>query len=310
MAGPDSFDWNDLRHFLAVVRTGSTLAASKQLGVNQTTCARRIQALEEALGQRLFDRTQGGRGLTEFGQSLVAPAEAVEAQVRVFADTVASHGRRLAGVVRVTATEAMANLVLAPALMEFRRQYPDIRVELIVTDDMLDILAGEADIALRSVEGGGPKELGLVVRKVMDVQFALYCGPAYAERHGEPAIGTLERHVLIGGAGDMARAPWVRWIMATAPSAEVQNYSSSLTNMVHSARAGLGVCALPIIMAEDAGGLICCSAPIEALNAPIYLTAPERLRDQPRVRAFMDFIAPYLLTFSRARLKPVARAGA
>lgn len=286
------FDWNDLRHFLAVARSGSTLAAARTLKVNQTTCARRIAALEAALGQRLFDRSQDGSLLTESGRALLPHAEAVEAAVTDFADEAAFRHRSLTGVLRVTAAEAVANSILTPALGEFARRYPDINVELIIADRMLDLAGGEADVAVRATTL--PLEGELVCRKVVDADWALYCSVDYAQKHGRPAgIEDLAGHALIGGAGSIAEAPWARWLEAHAPG-QIQTRSSTLTNQIHAVREGLGVALLPDTTAEGDPILLRCSAPVPEMRSTIWLVAPERLRDVARVRAFMDFVAPYV----------------
>src|SRR5690606_22007553 len=140
------FDWNDLKAFLAVARGGSTLGAAKAMGVNQTTVARRIEALESALRLKLFERGQTGSRLTEAGRDLMAEAEKVEAAAQAFDSRAAAQQRGLAGNIRITATEIIANAAVTPALGEFRRLYPDIQVDLILTDRALDIERGEADV--------------------------------------------------------------------------------------------------------------------------------------------------------------------
>ena len=287
------FDWNDLRHFLAVARTGSTLSAARQLGVNQTTSARRLQALETALGQRLFDKGQGGRTLTEAGQALLAAAEAVEAAALGFEEMAAGTRPGLTGALRVTCSETLANVAIIPALVEFNQLYPDIEVDVVTGDRFLDLNAGEADIAIRAMSN--PQfEAGLVIRKLMETGWALYCSPAYAARHGRPrGLDDVKGHILVGGSGALAE-PWFRLIEEQAVGAEVRARASSLTNLFTAVRAGLGLSALPMEAAEDDPRLVRCGEAIPAFNASVWLVAPERLRDHPRARAFMDFVTAYL----------------
>ena len=200
------FDWNDIRHFLAVARTGSTLAAARELHVNQTTCARRIEALEAALGQRLFDRTRTGRTLTEAGRDLVPCAEAVEKAAVELAHQAGSHTRGLRGSLRVTTSEVLANLWLTPALVEFRRLYPDIQLELISGDRFLDLVKGEADVAIRAT--GRPNDAGCVIRKLASIPWAIYCSEEYAARYGKPnGPEDLNNHLLVGGLEDELWVP-------------------------------------------------------------------------------------------------------
>ncbi|MCR5878005.1 LysR family transcriptional regulator [Phenylobacterium sp. J367] len=179
------FDWNDLKAFLAVARGGSTLGAARALGVNQTTVARRIESLESALTLKLFERGQAGSRLTEAGRDLLAEAEKVERAAETFGTRAQAHRRGLAGAIRLTATEIVSNTVLMPALAEFRRLYPDVQVDLLISDKALDLNAGEADVAIRS--GQALPDSDLVARKLHDYHFALYCSRDYALRKGAQA---------------------------------------------------------------------------------------------------------------------------
>jgi DNA-binding transcriptional LysR family regulator len=145
------FDWNDLRHFLSVARTGSTLAAAGELKVSQPTVARRIAALEEALGLVLFERRQAGYRLTQEGEA----------------------ARSLKGSIRLTCPE-MTAVHIGPMLVAFRKAHPEIRVDLIATEAFLDLASGEADVAIRG-SASAPQGAGLYARKLMDVPAVLYC---------------------------------------------------------------------------------------------------------------------------------------
>src|SRR5687767_9090962 len=144
------FDWNDLKPFLAVARSGTTLAAARRLRVSQPTVVRRIAALEQATGTTLFDRRRTGYALTETGRDMLPLAEAAEAAMERIEESLASRSRRLAGSIRVTAAEPLANLFLAPAVVAFRRTHPDVEVQLLLCDEFLDLARGEADVALRA----------------------------------------------------------------------------------------------------------------------------------------------------------------
>jgi len=287
------YDWNDLRHFLAVARTGSTLAASRALGVNQTTTARRIAMLEEAIGVKLFDRRQAGFSLTESGTELLAVAERVEVEANGFAAQVGAIGRRVSGVIRVTSAEGLANVVMVPALGAFRRLHPDVRIDLVVDERRLDLARGAADVALRT--GSPPTENGLVGRRLLAMGWAAYCSRDYAERHGYPIdVESLSRHAVIGAEGAIAALPGWRWLQQAAPEAEVVARSSSITNLISAVKAGLGVSVLPCVLADAEPALVRCIGPIEGAQSDLWLLTREELRSVPRVRAFLDFLAGYI----------------
>lgn len=286
------FDWNDLRAFLAVARGGSTLAASRTLGVNQTTVARRIEALEQALGLKLFERGQTGSRLTEAGRDLLGEAEKVEAASQGFASRAAAHARGMAGTIRVTANELIAQILLTPGLAEFRRLYPDVQLELVVSDRMLDLEGGEADVAIR----GGLNLTGstLIARKVLDFHFALYCSRGYAAHRGAPTPQTLASHDLVGGADEIASLPGMQWMFDQAQGAKPAALSNTLSNLVESVRAGLGVGPIACLVGDADPDLMRCSPPIPGALGAAWIVTRRELKDTPRVRAFIDFMAPHI----------------
>ena len=307
---PAVYDWNDLRHFLAVARSGSTLAAAKALRVNQTTVARRVAVLEEALGVRLFDRLQAGYRLTEAGQGIFADAERVEAEAEALQAKLAQQGRRTSGVIRVTTPETMANVFLTPCLVEFCQTYPDIRVEVAVSDRQLDLLRGEADVALRG--NARPDRSGLVGRKVADVAWGVYCSRDYVRRRGCPrCIEDLNNHTVIGGEGASTFQPGVRWLTEAAPRAEVATRSNSLSNLMVAVKAGLGLGVIPCMVGDLDLDLIRCLPPVEEIQSDIWLITTEALKDVPRIRAFNDFVAGRMAALRPQMLgRPAADAAA
>jgi DNA-binding transcriptional LysR family regulator len=287
------YDWNDLRYFLAVARSSSTLAASRSLKVNQTTIARRIGNLERAIGTKLFNRKQTGYVLTDSGAELCVAAERVEVEAIAFADQAGAVGRRLSGVIRVTTNEGLANIVMAPALSAFHRVHPNVRVDLVVDERRLDLTRGAADVALRT--GSRPTEAGLVGRRLTPVAWAAYCSRDYAERNGcPPSVAALGQHALIGADGPIAVLPGWTWLRDAAPRAEVVAASSSVTNLMSTVKAGLGVTVLPCFLADAETGLVRCLGPIDGVQSDLWLLTREELRDVPRVRAFVDVLASHV----------------
>jgi DNA-binding transcriptional LysR family regulator len=300
------FDWNDVKAFLAVARGGSTLAAAKALGVNQTTVARRVEALEAAVGLRLFERGQTGSKLTEAGEDLMGEAGRMEAAAQGFGNRAASHQRGLAGTLRVTATEILANLIITPALAEFRALYPDVRVDLAITDRTLDLAHGEADVALRA--GISLTASDLVARKIGEFDFALYCSRDYAARRGIPTcLEDLRDHDVIGGDGERMPLPGMGWLYDRLPGLEPATRSSSMTNVQLAVKSGLGVAPVPCLAADPDPDLIQCHPPIPELRTGAWVMTRAELKDTPRVRAFIDFIVPHF-TAVRKRLEAEGEA--
>src|SRR3954452_17701419 len=181
---PVTMDWNDLRYFLAVAREGSTLAAGRALRVSQTTVARRVAALEEAIGIALFEKRQAGYALTPTGEQLVERAQHVEIAATAFTEAAGAEKRDTSGTVRITTQDIFGVTLLAPMLRELHERHPEIMIELDDSQDFRDLGEGEADIALRCATG----ELGagIVGRRLGEDHWTLYCSRDYAAQHGVP----------------------------------------------------------------------------------------------------------------------------
>ena len=290
------FDWNDLRHFLAVARAGSTLGAAKRLGVNQTTVARRLDALEAAGGVKLFERDRAGASLTEAGADLLAHAEAVEKAVEAVEHRLAAQRRDLAGVVRVTTSEALATIALVPALGEFRRLHPDIQIDLVLTDAFLDIEKGQADIAVRATYG--LESSNLVARKVADDYWGVFCSRAYAEAHGIPTTpDALVGHAVVDGEGVLEGLPPLAWLRDAAggtASGTGGLRCSTINNIVNAVAAGLGLAALPSGLGDRHPDLVWCQPVTTEGQASFWILTRQDLKQVPRIRAFIDFIVPHM----------------
>lgn len=284
------FEWGDLRHFLAVARSGSTLAAARNLGVNQTTVARRIAALQEELGEKLFDRSAGGYRLTELGAAMVQNAERVEIEVEAFGRMVSQRSRNLLGLIRVTTNDVLADCLLTPWLREFMQRFPVVQIETIVTNRRLDLSRGEADIALRaqtSVTEGD----GIVARRLATGKWGVYCSRAYAAENGKPTgEDDLHLHPIIAAAGELAGTYPAFFTRARERGASVRTASSSIVNIASAVRSGLGCGPIPCIMGELDPELELCFLFNEA-DYDLMLITREDMRNLPHVRAFNDFIA-------------------
>jgi DNA-binding transcriptional LysR family regulator len=296
------FDWNDLKAFLAVARGGSTLAASKALAVNQTTVARRVESLETALSLKLFERGQSGSRLTEAGRDLLAEGEKVERAAQNFESRAKAHQRGMAGSIRVTCIEILANMAVTPAIGEFRKLHPEVQVDLLITDQPLNLEVGEADLAVRAVQTLPNSDL--VARKICDYEFALYCDRDYAERKGVPTcLEDLVNHDLIGGDAGLDLIPAMIWMFEQTGGKAPVSRSNTMSNLVHAVRAGLGITPLPCVVADADTRLVRCTETIPSAMATSYILVRRELKDIPRVRALIDFLVPYMQADMKVRLE-------
>ncbi|MBY8822598.1 LysR family transcriptional regulator [Sphingomonas colocasiae] len=291
-------DWNDLRYFLAVARTGSTLAAGKSLGVSQTTAARRVAALEAAAGVTLFERRQAGYVLTAVGEALRERAEAVEAAAHRFAEDAGSHGREASGTVRLTMQEIHAVTIMAPILRDLREAHPTIRIELDTSEQVRDLEAGEADIALRCA--GRPSGSGLVGRRVADEPWTVYCSRDYAARHGTPRRARdMIDHVIIGGGGKGVWRIYRAWLEQHGLADSVAIHHDSATGLLSAVRSGMGLATLPCFVADTDPELIRCVPIPKEVERGVWLLTHERSRHIPRVRVVLDFLGERLTQLAR-----------
>ncbi|MES3023981.1 MAG: LysR family transcriptional regulator [Pseudomonadota bacterium] len=189
-------EWNLYRAFLAVLQAGSLSAAARELGMAQPTVGRHIDALEQAVGCALFVRSQHGFLPTDQALQLRPYAESLAATASAFLRAATSHGDGARGTVRVTAGEMVGCELLPPILARLRHDYPELKIELALSNRMQDLLRREADIAVRLQR---PEQEGLVARRVGAIELGLHAHADYLARRGTPAsLAQLREHSLIG----------------------------------------------------------------------------------------------------------------
>lgn len=284
------FDWNDARSFLAVAETGSTLAAARVLRVSQTTVARRIAALEAALSLTLFERRTAGYALTPDGEALLPAARALARSAEGLDEAAAGLRRAQGGVVRVTAPEIYALALIAPLIPALHASHPEILIELDTTDVVRDLAAGAADIALRMVDR--PEGAGLVGRRLGDALWGVYCSRDYAAAHGRPTRRRdLADHPFIGGGEEGVWRMYQAWLRDHDLEGAVVYRHGSSTGLLSAVRSGLGLAALPCVVADMDPALIRCLPPRPGMDHGLWLLTHERHRNTPRVRVVVDAIA-------------------
>ncbi|WP_175723561.1 LysR family transcriptional regulator [Burkholderia ambifaria] len=288
--------WDDLRYFLAVMRGGSLSAAARALQVQHSTVARRIDALESALGIRLFDRLPRGWPPTDEGLHLAEHAARVEADVHAFARA-AQGAAALDGVVRVSASPVFASHFLAPRLARAQRAWPALRIDLMGEMHAANLYAREADLAVRLSR---PSEPGLAARRLGTMRFALCASP---ERAAEPP----DTWAFLGYDDALAQMPQQQWLERFAFVA------NDLAALHRACVAGAGIALLPRFLVDapvtDAGAgagmpvsanpsLPATAALVELTAAPrcdvereIWLVVHPDVRRSPRVQRVADAIA-------------------
>lgn len=291
-------DWNDLRYFVAVADQGSTLKAGRALRVSQTTVARRIGALEEAVGLTLFERRSAGYALTPDGESLLRHARQVAGAAAQFETTAASRERDLSGSVRLTTQEIFAITLLAPIIKELHDKHPEILLEVDTQQDILDLGEGQADIALRST--GEEASAGVVGRRICIDDWTLYCSLDYAAAHGVPHTrAELKQHAIIGGGGGKLWVHYEAWLRSLGLEGQVAMHHASSMGLLSGVRSGLGLAVLPCVVADAEPDLIRCLPPRDGHSRMMWLLTHDRVRRTPRVRLVIDFLYERLMRHVR-----------
>ncbi len=281
------FDWNDARYFLAAARTGSSAHAAALLNVNQSTVSRRIVAMETALNTALFNRTARGLTLREEAETALSLAEDMERAALEMVRRLDSRRNRLEGVVRLTMVEEVAAMWIAPALPEFRRRWPGVRLELLTGNRTFDLARGEADVSLRMMR---PREGALFARKIGEYGFAIYGSKAYLEGVDPERLhqwDTLDWVVTDDGS---LKLPEPGWLQRSAKKISPVLKCNSLKTLMAAVSAGLGVAMAPKAVARQHPNLERLPIDTRDVRGELWLAVPEELRGQARIQAVLDFL--------------------
>ena len=279
-------DWNDLKLFLAVARTGSIRAAAIEQGVNQSTVNRRMDVLEHDLNLVLFDRSTRGFALTEQGRAIADVAAPMEPEAgRVLAEAEKLR-RSLRGTLKITAPQTVGVLFVAPIIEAFRSRYPDVLVEYDGSEKRFDLHAGEADVAFRA--GFAEPDQSHAFDLVHQHQWGVYCSPAFAQRHGMPAcMEDIRRFAVVALSGAIGAGPANEWFMRHVDPSRISGVASSVPNMANILHAGLGIGILPVVSALQEKTFCLCFGPIPELTSQMWLVTTPEARRKPRVAAFV-----------------------
>lgn len=280
-------DWNDVRIFLALRRAGTLAGAAAPLTINATTVGRRLTALEEAVGARLFDRTPDGYVLTHAGRDLLPHAERMETDALALEREVSGADQRLTGLVKLSTTEMLATRFLTPHLPRFHAQHPAITIDLNCTPRSVSLARRDADIALRLTR---PREDDVVARDLAAIHLALYATRAYLDAHGRPDRDFSGQAVILFAASQ-AFALENGWLEPRVAGARVALRSDSVSSVYAAAMAGVGIALLPRVIADAEPTLERIPSDSEPEPRRIWQGVHRDLLKSPRVQAVSRFLA-------------------
>lgn len=293
-------DWNHLKTFLAVKDHGTLEEAARHLQVSHTTAFRHLRAFENALGSQLFDRISGRYQLSAAGEEMLTLAHRISGGFDEIERRIAGRDIQAKGLVTLTAPTSFSYSFLPDYIAACGEAHPDIRIELLVTNQELNMSRRTADVALR-VSKAPPDHL--VGRQVASIEWAAYACDAYLKNHGTPKdLEDLKAHCLIGATGDLSSHAAFVWMDKHASDSVVQR-CDELVSMAHFAAAGRGLALLPDDVRMP-GFQRCFTFTPAGRNKVWLLTHPD-LRNVTKIRIVMRFLASALS--SDVRLQPENR---
>jgi DNA-binding transcriptional LysR family regulator len=294
-------DWDKLRIFHAVADAGSLTHAGDTLHLSQSAVSRQIRALEESLNAVLFHRHARGLILTEQGELLFDATSAMVRRLDTAEARIRDSKEEVFGELRVTSTTGFGTLWLAPRLPTLYVKYPDLKIDLMLEERVLDLPMREADVAIRMKE---PSQADLIRKRLMSVSMRLYASPQYLESAGNLAtLADLSRHRLI------CQNPTSHQVSAGASLVQelltydvrslltVNNYFGVLQGVLNN----LGIGVLPDYLTEDFPDLVRVLPDVESNEVPVFLAYPEELRNSKRIAAFRDFVTEEIFAYRQRR---------
>ncbi len=292
-------DWDKLRIFHAVAEAGSLTHAGETLHLSQSAVSRQISALEESLGVPVFHRHARGLILTEQGELLLSATRMISQRLDSVLARIRDTKDEVFGQLRVTTTTGFGTLWLAPRLGQLYEKYPDLKIDLMLEERVLDLPMREADVAIRMKE---PSQADLIRRRLMEVEIRLYASRGYIEKYGRPeGFADLANHRLIAHDASAtqvaAGAAWVQPFLQDNRKSvlTVNNYFGILQGVIN----GLGIGALPDYITLNNPDLVNVLPQSSSAAIPVYLAYPEELRHSKRVAAFRDFVLEEIRNFRR-----------
>ncbi len=280
-------NWDDLRIFLAVARAQRMAGAARALGVDVTTVGRRLARLEQRLGTAIFETIGGERRLTETGQALLVHSETIEAAV-LAATEVDPTSAALAGQVRLSIAEGLATYIVAPALPAFRRDQPNLRIDLITASGFLNPSRREADMAVMLAR---PRNRQLRATKLSDYRLRLYATPGFLADHARVASAAdLHGHALISYVPEHVQAPELNYLSEIHDGLVARARSTSITVQHAMIRAGAGIGVLPDFIATRDAALVPVLGDSVHLTRTFWLVTHQDTHATPRIQAVGDWL--------------------
>ncbi|WP_420588905.1 LysR family transcriptional regulator [Bacterioplanoides sp.] len=290
-----SLNWDDIRVAYTVAESGSLSAAGQLLGMTHSTVLRRVNQLEQQLGQRLFIRHQRGYRLTEAGHLLLDKGKPLVADIQMLQNSLMMLGSSPSGTLRISTVSDFSQS-LAPLLAGFRQQYPQIRVETIATDERVSLTRGDVHAALRI--GSQPTEPDLIARPLIKVGLSYYATECYIERFGLPqSLADVGRHLWLLPTGEKREIAAIKAVYEKLDDEQIIFQSNSFNDIYYAVLQGMGIGSFeslhrPGLMNDSQVGnkvrRVDFGLNFEA--EPIWLVYHKDMKDSVRIRALQEYL--------------------
>lgn len=276
--------WDDFRLVRAIAESGTLAGAAEQLGVNHSTVFRRLGGLEEQLGARLFERARSGYVVTPTGEEMVRLAERMAEEVTAVERRITGQDLRPSGELRVTTNDTLLVHLLTPVFASFREAYPEIVLDVVISNQSLSLSKRDADVAIRASDRPGDT---LVGRRIASIAWGIYCRADLAPK--EPlAIGELRRFDWIGFSDNLGGIKPAKWLRERVGEEKLVYRINTVLGLAEAAAAGIGLAVLPCFIAAVTPGLVQLIGPQPEMASGLWLLTHPDIKATARVRTFMD----------------------
>ena len=296
MLNPNSLAWDDFKLVRLISEAKGLAGAAARLGVNHSTVFRRLGQLEDALGTKLFERHRTGYTLTTAGEEMAALAERMDEDVAGFARKLAGQAISPAGELRVTTNDTLLAHLLTPICARFLAQCPDVRLDIVLSNQALNLSKRDADVAIRATDK--PPET-LVGRRMATIAWALYGRAADFPQAKTVDPAALADRTWVALGDNLAGLKAARFVRERVLPERIVYRVNTVLGLTEAVEAGIGVGPLPCFIADPRPALRRLSPPNPDFSTGLWLLTHPDLRASARVRAFLDFTAAEIV-----RLRP------
>jgi DNA-binding transcriptional LysR family regulator len=286
-------DWDKLRIFHAAAEAGSFTHAGETLRMSQSAVSRQVSALEKELNVALFHRHARGLVLTEQGEMLFGTASEIMSKLSTAETLLSDTTTKPTGDLKITAPVGLGSVWVTQRLREFLELYPDIRIELVLTDEQLAIAMRAADVAIWASE---PQQSELIRRPLFNMKLHAFASTQYVRRHGTPqSIAALDGHPIISLSGmPAAHLSTIHWLETAGldgrPPRKPVFVANNVIALKYAIRAGIGIGLIPDYLTEEETDLVPVLRETQLPTLPIYFVYPEELKTAKKVQVFRDFL--------------------